>query len=61
MSVLAIAIALVLVIEGLAYALFPGPLKRTLAWAVGAPEDTLRAGGLVAAAIGVVAIWLIHG
>ena len=55
------ALALVLVIEGLAYALFPSALKRMMSAATQVPDDALRVGGLVACAAGVVAIWLIRG
>jgi uncharacterized protein YjeT (DUF2065 family) len=54
------ALALVLVIEGLVYALFPAGLKRIMARAVNMPEDALRVGGLLACAAGVAAIWLIR-
>lgn len=54
------ALGLVLVIEGLLYALFPGPLKRMMAHAVDTPDDALRFGGLLACAAGVAAIWLIR-
>jgi uncharacterized protein YjeT (DUF2065 family) len=54
------ALALVFVIEGLAYALFPGLLKRMLARLFTMPDDLLRATGLLAAAAGVVAVWLIR-
>lgn len=54
------ALALVLVIEGLLYALFPGPLKRMMARATETPDDALRFAGLLACAAGVAAIWLIR-
>jgi uncharacterized protein YjeT (DUF2065 family) len=55
------ALALVLVIEGLLYALFPAGLKRMMARATNVPDDALRVAGLLACAAGVAAIWLIRG
>lgn len=55
------ALALVLVIEGAVYALFPGPLKRMMAVAVEQPDSVLRSVGLVAAVVGVVLVWLVRG
>ncbi|MDW8399673.1 MAG: DUF2065 family protein [Acetobacteraceae bacterium] len=52
-------LAVALAIEGLVYALFPGFMRRVLATLALAPEDRLRAGGLVAAALGVAAAWLL--
>ena len=52
------AFALVLVIEGLTYALFPGLLKRMMAEAQQVSDDRLRLGGVVAVAIGVGLVWL---
>ena len=61
MSIFLQALGLVLVIEGLLYALFPAPLKRMMARAVETSDDALRIGGLLAVAAGVAAIWLIRG
>lgn len=61
MTDLATALALVLVIEGLMYALFPDHLKRMMAVILSVPATTLRAAGLVAAAIGVGLVWLVRG
>ncbi len=55
------ALALVLVIEGAVYALFPGPLKRMMMVAVEQPDSVLRSVGLVAAVVGVVLVWLVRG
>ena len=54
------AFALVLVIEGVLYAAFPSAMRRALEAAMAAPETTLRAAGLLAAVVGVVAVWLIR-
>jgi uncharacterized protein len=58
---LATAVALVLVIEGILYSLFPDGMKRMVAQVVVVPAPALRATGLLAAAIGVAAVWLIRG
>ncbi|MEM7442029.1 MAG: DUF2065 domain-containing protein [Pseudomonadota bacterium] len=55
------ALALVLVVEGLLYAAFPGPMKRAVAMVLGMPSSTLRTVGLVSALIGIGAVWLIRG
>ena len=60
-TALVTAIGLVLVIEGLAYALFPEGAKRLAAHASALPAGTLRRGGLIAAALGVGAVWLVRG
>lgn len=55
------ALALVLVIEGGLYALFPGGMRRMMAQMQEIPESRLRAMGLIGAAIGVVGVWLLRG
>ncbi|MEQ8397823.1 DUF2065 domain-containing protein [Thalassobaculum sp.] len=55
------ALALVLVIEGVLYSAIPAAMRRALETAMELPDSTLRGAGLVAAAIGVVAVWLIRG
>ena len=61
MSDLGVALALVLVIEGALYALFPEAMKRSLAMALEMPPAKLRAGGLAAALVGVFLVWVIRG
>jgi uncharacterized protein len=51
-------IALVLVIEGILYALLPDTMKRVAARAMLVPPHILRAAGLLSAAIGVALVWL---
>ncbi len=51
--------AVVLAVEGLCYALFPAAMQRMIASLATLPELRLRQGGLVAAAIGVAAAWII--
>lgn len=58
---IATALALVLVIEGIAYALFPSAVRRGAASVAGTPEAALRLGGLLVAALGVVGVWLARG
>ena len=54
------ALALVLVVEGVAYALFPGPLKHLMAGMQEQPEGGLRLAGVVAVAVGVGLVWMIR-
>ncbi len=54
------ALALVLVIEGIAYALFPGAVKRMMESVRVLPDGTLRGAGLLAALAGLGAVWLIR-
>jgi len=60
MSDLITAIGLVLVLEGLVYATFPGGLKRMMSMAQSVPDDTLRRSGLIALALGVVIVWAVR-
>lgn len=55
------ALALILVIEGTLYALFPDAMKRLMAQVLGIPASNLRAAGLFAAALGVGIVWLLQG
>lgn len=61
MSDLVAAFGLVLVLEGIIYAGFPGWLKRMMATAQEAPESALRAGGMAAAGTGLFIVWLVRG
>lgn len=61
MTDLIVAIGLVLVIEGILYALFPSAMQRMMAMALSQPPRSLRTAGLVAAAIGVGIVWLVRG
>lgn len=53
-------LALVFVIEGILYALFPEGMKRIAMRAMAVPTPQLRAGGLLFAAIGVALVWLMR-
>jgi len=55
------ALGLYLVIEGATLALFPDGVRRVMALAQQLPPSTLRAVGLVAAATGVLIVWLVRG
>lgn len=61
MDDLVVAIGLVLVIEGVLYALFPGSMQRMMAMAIIQPSRTLRLTGLVAAFVGLGVVWLVKG
>ncbi|MBB3266484.1 hypothetical protein FHW79_004125 [Azospirillum sp. OGB3] len=55
------ALALVLVIEGVLYALFPSAMRRLIVEALTMPENRLRAVGLATAMAGVGFVWLLRG
>ncbi len=56
-----IVFALVLVFEGVVYALFPSKMKIFMARMMEMPTSSLRNSGLVAAVAGVLLVWLIRG
>ena len=56
---IAIALALILVIEGVLYALFPGFMLRMLAQVSSLSQQSLRTAGLVSAILGVLLVWLL--
>jgi len=55
------ALALVLVIEGLALALLPHRVRQVLVLLEQISPDVLRLGGLAAAVVGVACVWLLRG
>jgi uncharacterized protein len=61
MSTLAVALGLVLVIEGMMWALAPGLGRKFLEATADMPESNLRLAGAVAVAAGVLIIWLVRG
>ncbi len=61
MGDLIVAAGLVLVIEGLIWALSPATALRMLAAAGSLPEAMLRRGGVLAVALGFVLVWLVRG
>ncbi len=54
------ALALLLVIEGLFLALFPSRLRQILQMLDQMAPEALRLGGLVAAGVGVLLVWLLR-
>lgn len=54
------ALGLVLVIEGLLYALVPAQLKAMMQAVQNLSDDQLRIAGVAAMATGVVAVWIVH-
>ncbi|HJP22299.1 MAG: DUF2065 domain-containing protein [Alphaproteobacteria bacterium] len=61
MNELLLALALVLVIEGALYALFPDGMKRMMVLVLDQPSAWLRNAGLVIATLGVGLAWLVRG
>jgi uncharacterized protein YjeT (DUF2065 family) len=55
------ALGLVFVIEGILLAAFPGGAKRTMASVMELADSALRIAGIIAAAVGLVIVWLIRG
>lgn len=54
------AIALAMVIEGVAYALFPDKMKQMMVRALALPPSVLRLGGLAAAVLGVLLVAIVR-
>jgi len=54
-----VALGLVLVIEGVAWALFPDQLKRLLVALLAQPAANIRLTGLTLAVIGVAIVWMV--
>ncbi|GJL86204.1 MAG: hypothetical protein DHS20C02_19790 [Micavibrio sp.] len=54
------AFALVFVIEGLIYALFPDSVRKMMAMAIQMPPEKLRMFGFVMAATGFGLVWLLQ-
>jgi uncharacterized protein len=52
------AVGLVLVVEGLTYALVPSQLKRMMAGIMDMTNEQLRMAGTLALAAGVLVVWL---
>jgi uncharacterized protein YjeT (DUF2065 family) len=56
-----VALGLVFMIEGILLAAFPRGAKRTMASVMELPDGALRISGVIAAAVGLVIVWLIRG
>ena len=54
------ALGLVLVIEGLLYALVPAQLRAMMLAMQKLSDDQLRIGGVAAMAVGVLVVWLVR-
>ena len=59
MKELGVAIGLLLVIEGLLYAIFPAAMKNMLNIMNDMPAQKLRSGGLIFALLGFIIVWYI--
>ncbi len=60
METLAAAIALILLIEGALYALFPTGMKRMLGEVMRMPESMIRNAGMIAAALGLAILYMLY-
>jgi uncharacterized protein YjeT (DUF2065 family) len=56
-----VALGLVLALEGLLFAAFPGSAKKAMANVVETPDTILRAVGIACALVGIVVIWFVRG
>jgi uncharacterized protein len=54
------ALGLVLVIEGIFLAAFPGSAKRAMAAVLEMADSRLRIAGIVSALVGVLIVWLVR-
>ena len=61
MSDLAVGLGLMLVVEGLIWALAPSLGVRLLTAAASTPQQALRMAGLASVVAGVVIVWLVRG
>ncbi len=61
MAELFTALALILIIEGVLYALFPDGMKHMMRVVLEQPLESLRTAGLAAAVVGVGLLWLLRG
>ncbi|MEL0107908.1 MAG: DUF2065 domain-containing protein [Rhodospirillales bacterium] len=61
MTDLITALGLALAIEGILYALFPDAMRKMMAQILSQPPAVVRTTGLMAAAAGVVVVWLVRG
>lgn len=61
MDDLIVALGLVLVIEGVLYAVAPNGMKRLIAFALQQPSSQIRVVGLVMAALGVLIVAIVRG
>jgi uncharacterized protein YjeT (DUF2065 family) len=55
------ALGLVLVLEGLAYAAFPGAMRRAVEIMATSPDGQLRIAGIASAIVGIAIVWFVRG
>ena len=55
-----VGFALILIVEGLLYALFTDPVRRLLTTLQTVPDRQLRSGGLLAVVVGVGILWVMR-
>lgn len=60
MATIFLALGLVLIVEGLAYALAPSLVERMLEVLRSLPESARRQVGLITIVIGVILLWIAH-
>ncbi len=58
---LVVAVGLMLAIEGLLFAAFPGGVKQAMANVQDTPDHVLRGVGIACAIVGILAIWMVRG
>lgn len=56
-----LALGLVLILEGVGYAAFPGQMRRMMGYLMQTGDETLRMIGLAAVFVGLAVIWFIPG
>ncbi len=61
MTDLAVAFAIAMFLEGVAWALFPGAMKRAMVHVLAQPLSSVRTVGLLVALVAVAAVWLLRG
>lgn len=61
LSAILTGVGLVLVLEGLFYAIGPATMKTAMRIVLEMPDGRLRYGGLIAMVVGCVLIWLVRG
>lgn len=52
------ALAVAIILEGAAYALFPDAMRRMIAQVLETPDRIVRAAGLAATFVGLILLWL---
>lgn len=55
------ALGLALVLEGIAYTLFPDAMRRMMEQVLSLPSSNVRTTGLIIAIVGIGIVWLVRG